>query len=249
LRSRESDRDYPHLFQEEMMRMTLGWTGLRTAVIALGLLACALPGANAGSIANNADSILMYDTAGSIDTSSSVDGVTGSNMISFVPITSASVNANSNFSLGYFQVTGQAAGQSTTYDNTPFSITYSPGSIDGNAVTGTAQINGVLNGTVTGGDYSTVVATFKSVSNSTFSTVDNGNLVTSVLSIPQGSQLLVPSTTFNGETTVEGLVTTSGLPINEQAAPEPSTIALFLSTVCGLGLRKYVLARRQRCEA
>ncbi len=204
---------------------------------------------SANSIITTTNSILTYDTAGSIDTSSASDGVTGSNMISFVPITSASVDANSNFSVGYFQVTGQAAGQSTTYDNTPFSITYSPASIDGNAVTGTAVISGVLNGTVTGGDYSTVVATFKNVSNSSFSTVDNGNLVTSVLSIPQGSQLLVPSTTFNGETTVEGLVTTSGVPVQETAAPEPSTIALFLSTVCGLGLRKYVLARRQRCEA
>ena len=151
-------------------------------------------------------------------------------------------------------MTGQAAGQSTTYDNTPFSITYSPASINGNAVTGTAgtnsaTISGYLNGTVTGSDYSTVVATFTGVTNASVQTVDNDKLVTSVLSIPQGSQLLVPSTTFNGETTVEGLVTSTGLPIQEQAAPEPSTIALFLSTVCGLGLRKYVLARRQRCDA
>jgi len=70
-----------------------------------------------------------------------------------------------------------------------------------------------------------------------------------VLSIPQGSQLLVPSTTFNGETTVEGLVTTTGVPNSVTTAPEPSTIALFLSTVCGLGLRRFVLARRQRSEA
>lgn len=224
------------------MRMTQGWTGLRTAVFALGLFASASAGAKA-------DSILTYGTAGSIDTSSSSDGVTGANMISFVPITSASVDANSNISLGYFQVTGQAAGQSTTYDNTPFSITYSPASIDGNAVTGTVMITGNLNGTVTGNNYSTVVATFNPVINGSFQTVDNGNLVTSVLSIPQGSQLLVPSTTFNGETTVEGLVTTSGVPVQETPAPEPSTIALFLSTVGGLGLRKYVLGRRQRNES
>jgi hypothetical protein len=255
LRSRESDRDYPHLFQEEMMRMTQGWTGLRTAVIALGLFACALPGAQASSIlTSKSDSILTYDTAGAIGTSPSGDGITGSNMISFVPITSSTVDANSNISLGYFQVTGQAAGHSTTYANTPFTITYTPAGIDGNAVTGTAgansaTISGVLNGTVTGSDYSTVVATFKGVTNASVQTVDNGNLVTSVLSIPQGSQLLVPSTTFNGETTVEGLVTTSGVPVQETPAPEPSTIALFLSTVGGLGLRKYVLARRQRSEA
>jgi hypothetical protein len=248
LRRRESDRDYPHLFQEEMMRMTQGWTGLRTAVIALGLFACALPGAKA-------DPILTYDTAGAVSISPpSSFGITGSNMISFVPITSATVDANSNISLGFFQVTGQAAGQSTTYDNTPFSITYTPTSVDGNAVTGTAgsnsaTISGLLNGTVTGNDYSTVVATFTKVTDATVQTVDGGNLVTSVISIPQGSQLLVPSTTFNGETTVEALVTTTSVPVNVTPAPEPSTIALFLSTLCGLGLRRHVLARRQRSES
>ena len=224
------------------MRMTQGWTGLRTAVIALGLIACTSTGAHA-------DSILTYATAGSIDASSAGDGVTGSNMISFVPIMTASVDANSNVSMGYFQVTGQAAGQSTTYDNTPFSITYSPGSIDGNAITGAIKITGVLNGTVTGSNYSTVIATFNPVTSNSFQTVDNGNLVTSTLSIPQGSLFLVPSTTFNGETTVEGLIKTNGVPINETPAPEPSTIALFLSTVGGLGLRRFVLVRRQRGES
>ena len=62
------------------MRMTQGWTGLRTAVIALGLFACASTGAKA-------DAILSYSTAGSIDASSASDGVTGANVISFVPIT------------------------------------------------------------------------------------------------------------------------------------------------------------------
>ena len=223
------------------MRMTQGWTGLRTAVVALGLFAGA-------STVASADSILTYGSAGSIDTTATVDGVTGSNMISFVPISSATVDANSNLSLGYFHVTGEAAGVSTVYDNTPFSITYSPASIDGNAVTGSATITGFLNGTVTGDNYSTVVATFNSISNNKFQTEDNGNLVTSTLTIPQGSLYLVPSQTGDGNSTVEGLVTTTGTP-NEAAAPEPSTIALFLSTLGGLGLRKFVLSRRQRTES
>ena len=52
-----------------------------------------------------------------------------------------------------------------------------------------------------------------------------------------------------GTTTLEGIITTSGTPNPEAPVPEPSTIALFLSTVGGLGLRKYVLARRQRGQA
>ncbi len=113
----------------------------------------------------------------------------------------------------------------------------------------TITITGFLNGTVTGNNYSTVVATFNPLTNGSFQVVDGTNMVTSSISIPQGSQLLVPSSTGNGETTVEGLITTNGVPINETPAPEPSTIALFLSTVGGLGLRKFVLARRQSNRA
>jgi hypothetical protein len=226
-----------------MMRMTQGWTGLRTAVVALGLFAGASTGANA-------DSILSYSTAGSIDASVSNDGVTGANVISFVPITSASVDANSNLSLGFFQVAAESGSASTTYNNTPFSITYVPGSIDGNAITGqAATITGVLNGTVTGSNFSTVVATFTSLTSPSSQVVDGGNLVTSTLSIPQGSLFLVPSLSNNGESTAEGTVVSTGVPVNETPAPEPSTIALFLSTVGGLGLRKYVLGRRQRNES
>jgi hypothetical protein len=226
-----------------MMRMTQGWTGLRTAVVALGLFAGASTGANA-------DSILSYSTAGSIDASVSNDGVTGANVISFVPITSASVDANSNLSLGFFQVAAESGSASTTYNNTPFSITYVPGSIDGNAITGqAATITGVLNGTVTGNNFSTVVATVTSLTSPSSQVVDGSNLVTSTLSIPQGSLFLVPSLSNNGESTAEGTVVSTGVPVNETPAPEPSTIALFLSTVGGLGLRKYVLGRRQRNEA
>ena len=50
---------------------------------------------------------------------------------------------------------------STTYNNTPFSITFVPGTLNGNAVNpGTVTITGVLNGTVTGSNHSSVVATF-----------------------------------------------------------------------------------------
>ena len=103
------------------MRMTQGWTGLRTAVIALGLFACASTGAKA-------DSILGYGTAGSIDASSSTDGVTGANVISFVPITQRISRRQLEHLAGLFPGCrrGQPA-QSTTYNNTPFSITYVPG--------------------------------------------------------------------------------------------------------------------------
>ena len=52
-----------------------------------------------------------------------------------------------------------------------------------------------------------------------------------------------------GVTTLEGAINTNGT-VNPQApVPEPSTIALFLTTVGGLALRRYVLARRNRAVA
>jgi len=220
------------------MRMTQGWTRLRTAVIALGLIACTSTGAKA-------DSILGYSTAGSIDTTLTTDGVSGTNVISFVPITNAQVDATSNIPLGYFQVAALPTGQSTTYTNTPFSITFVPSSLNGTTLTspGSVEITGVLNGALTGSTESTVVATFDTLSNGSFQLAG----ASSTLTIPQSVAPLVPSSAGNGTTTVEGMIKTNGNP--EVPAPEPSTIALFLSTVGGLGLRKYVLSRRQRGQA
>jgi len=235
-----------------MMRMTQGWTGLRTAVVALGLVACAQSSIKAASITSaNSDATVGYSTAGSVDTTTTADGVTGTNVISFVPITNSQVSATSNVPLGYFQVAAEPTGQSTTYTNTPFSINFIPGTIAGEAPTSSSPvtITGVLNGTIAGSNQSSVVATFNTFNGvSTLATA--GATYSSTLSIPQSSMLpLVPSSAGNGATTVEGMIATKLSPNNEVPAPEPSTIALFLSTVCGLGLRKYVLARRQRGQA
>jgi hypothetical protein len=217
------------------MRMTKGWTGLRIAVIALGL-------STSASTTIKADSILGYSTAGAIDATSATDGVTGANVISFVPISAAQIDTTSNIPLGYFQVAALTAGASTKYDNTPFSITFVPGTIDATTLSnpGTVTISGVLNGVVTGGNQSSVVATFRTPSSGSF---DLGS-TSSTLIIPQSSLLLVPSSAGNGETTVAGIITSVSHTV--VPTPEPSTIALFLSTVGGLGFRKYVLGRRQR---
>jgi hypothetical protein len=221
-----------------MMRMTQGWIGLRTAVIALGLIACAATGANAAPI-----SLLDYSTAGSVDTSV---GVTGANVISYVPLTNAAINPTSNLPLGSFQVAALPDGQTTTYDNTPVSVTFVPSTYNGTTLPSTTPvtIGGVLNGTVTGSTQSSVTVMFNPVTNGSFQLAG----ASSTLDMTQTSQLLVPSSAGNGTTTVEGFIKTTGSP-GEVPAPEPSTIALFLSTVGGLGLRKYVLARRQRSQA
>jgi hypothetical protein len=229
-----------HRFQEEMMRMTQGWTRLRTAVIALGLFAWTTTGAKADTISN----LLEYSTAGSVDTSV---GVTGANVVSYIPITNAQIDASSNIPLGSFQVAPLLAGQSTTYNNTPFSITMVPASYNNTPLTDTTPVTvtGTLNGTITGKYQSSVNVAFNPISNGAFQLAG----ASGTLQMAQNDQKLLVPASAGGITTLEGTIKTSGSSNPEAPVPEPSTIALFLSTVGGLGLRKYVLARRHRSIA
>jgi hypothetical protein len=221
-----------------MMRMTRGWTGLRTAVIALGLLAASVPHADADSIAQ--DNILQYSTSGAVGT----DGISGSgNVISFVPVQSELVDTASNISLGFFQVAPLAAGQTTTYDNTTFKLTLEPGAFNATTVSDAPiTVTGHLNGTISGPFQSNVQVSFDAISSPTFA-VPGGTGTLSLLKNDQ--ELLVPSSVNDGQTTLQAQIATSGI----THAPEPSTIALFISMVGGLGLRRFVQNRRQRAAA
>jgi hypothetical protein len=221
-----------------MMHMTQGWTRLRFAVIALGLLAWSTTSAKADAISN----LLDYSTAGSIDTSV---GVNGANVISYVPVTNASINPSSNIPLGEFQVAALPAGQTTTYTKTPFSITFVPSTYNNIALTNQSPITvtGTVSGQITGNYQSTVSVAFNPVADGAFQLAG----ASSTLNVLQNDQKLLVPASAGGTTTLEGILHTTASP--EAPVPEPSTIALFFSTVVGLGLRKYVLARRQRAHA
>jgi len=224
------------------MRMTQGWTRLRTAVFALGLIAWTTTGAKADPIGN----LLDYSTAGSVDTSI---GLTGANVISYIPVTNAQIDPTSNLPLGSFQVTALPTGQSTTYNNTPFSITFAPSSFNNTPLGATdsapVTLTGTLNGQITGSYQSSVNVSFNPVSDGAFQLAG----ASSTLNMLQNDQKLLVPASAGGTTTLEGMITTKGSFNPEVPAPEPSTIALFLSTIGGLGLRRYVLARRQRTQA
>jgi hypothetical protein len=227
-----------HPFQEEMMRKTKGWPGLHSAVIALGLVAWTATAAKA--------SPLTYTTSGQVDLKT---GVSGTNVISFVPLnTQNTVDLGSgptNVGLGNFVITPLAAGTSTTYKDTPFQISFLPASYNGSSVAPeqTLKLSGVLNGVVSGPSSSTVQATFDQIPNGLIA-FDNNN--SAKFSLPPGSLLLAPSTSNSGTTSTQGLITPSL--IDGHPAPEPSTIALLLTTVGGLGLRRYVLSRRRQAK-
>jgi len=231
-----------HPFQEEMMHRIQGWTGLRAAVIALGLVAWTATGATA--------SPLSYTTSGQVDTTSGVSSSTGGtpdntadNVVSFVPLISGNSvdlsTGSTNASLGSFVIQALGEGKTTTYNDTNFRINFQPVSYNGTSISSDAPVvvSGVLNGTVNGPSSSTVTATFNSVSPGSIS-LGSGNGLAK-FSLPN-SILLAPSTSNGGSTTAQDLVTLAESPV-----PEPSTIALFLTTVGGLGLRRYVLSRRR----
>ncbi|MFO0887865.1 MAG: PEP-CTERM sorting domain-containing protein [Isosphaeraceae bacterium] len=214
------------------MHTMRGWTGLRSAVIALGLVAWTVTDAEAAK--------LKYQTSTSIDSK----GVSGPNAISFVPVSSRSIDLSggtANAQLGKFVLAPLPDKTTTVYDNTKFSITFLPKSLDdkpadeGDPLTFT----GYLNGKVTGDSLSTVTATFDKAPATMYSI---GNQ-TVHFKLPDSSLSLVADQA-GGETTAQTqiLATSSG---SESPVPEPSTVALFFTTVGGLGLRRYVLARRK----
>lgn len=224
------------------MHMTRGWTGFRAAVLALGLLAWSTTHAAADSLSQDNSNILAYSTSGAIGTT----GVTGSNVISFVPLQSATVDTSSNISLGYFQVAALSAGQSAQYHDTPFTLTLVPSNFNSTDITDTPiTITGHIDGTVTGPFHSSLHAVFDPIANPTFA-VPGGSETLGLLK--NGGELLVPSSVNNGQTTVQATLSAAGNS-DPTPAPEPSTIALFLSMVGGLGLRRAVQRRRQRAAA
>lgn len=220
------------------MRMTRGWTGLRTSVVALAIAAGAgVAHAGTTSTANTSvQSQLEYSTAGAIGTT----GVSGPNVISFNSVPAGSFSSPSNFSLGDFTVAALPAGQSTTYTNTPFRLTYLATKVDGQAPVPNQtpiQLTGVLNGTITGAGQSSVVATFDATQPMMFQT--GGMLNTLTVSDP--TLHLVPSLTNGGLTTAQSQITVQEAPI-----PEPTSVALFLTALAGAGLRRRLGRNRGR---
>ncbi len=238
------------------MRKTRGWDGLRLTVLSLGLCGAVAGRASADAISTTAADSTMaattttggttvplkaemtYTTSGSIGAT----GIKGPNVISYVPEASGQIVTPSAFSLGTFVIGYLPPGTTTTYDRTPFSITYTATKVNGSEPTvnqSPVTLTGFLNGTVSGPSQSDVLATFSPVDKPTFLT-DNYINTLSVLD-PQVS--LVPSTTNFGRTTAQAHLKVAPAP----PVPEPTTIALFLTTIAGVGLRHRF--RRQAATA
>jgi hypothetical protein len=211
------------------MRKTRGWIGARLAVVAIVFAIGVAPRAWSSPVSVN-----DYATAGAIDSS----GISGPNVITFNNVAGGQYTSPSGFSLGEFVVSALPADSTTTYTNTPFSLTYLAQKVNGGIPTVNETplvITGKLNGAVTGSGQSSVVATFDPVQpDPTFRTGDFVNTLT----VPN-SFLLVPSSTNNGRTTIQSTITSSFNPL-PVPAPEPATIAVFVMAGVGLGLRRHL---------
>jgi hypothetical protein len=100
-------------------------------------------------------------------------------------------------------------------------------------------IDGVLNGTITGGSQSEVVANFNTTTLAPFTTGNFSNTL-AVLDSPLS---LVPSSTNGGLTTAQAQMIVQS--ISPQPAPEPTSIAVFLTAIAGVSLRRRL--RRRAC--
>jgi hypothetical protein len=217
------------------MRKTRGWTGLGAAAIAIALTLSLGSASGAQAAALSTDSLtssMSYTTLGNIGT----QGVTGVPIISFNGVDNNQFTAPSSFSLGSFHVGGLLPGQSTTYNNTPFQITFETNTVNGSTPVPNQTpivINGVLNGTISGSSQSSVVATFDTTSLPQFQT----GLYQNTLNIFDNPVSLVPMTTNGGLTTAEAQILVQS--VNPPPAPEPATAAIFVMAIAGYGLRRW----------
>ena len=201
----------------------------QTFALALLLTACLAPGARASALVG-------YSTGGTIDGT----GVTGTPVISFNSNSGGTFTAPSDFSLGDFHVSALPDGETTTYTNTPFHLSLTINQVNGAAPDPNqtpVTLNGVLNGTVTGSNQSTVVAKFDPTTSPVFVTGSASN----TLSIFDNPLSLVPSTTNGGLTSAQAYLNNQvSSPGGGSPVPEPGSIVLFSTVLAGLGLRARV---------
>ncbi len=200
----------------------------------------------AAGLARNAEAApisVVYRSYGAVGT----EGVTSSTgsvlpAVSFDSLatdtTAAPGLGNHYVQLGSFVVDPLPAGQTTTYDKTPFSITLDPVALDGAATTSltTVQINGTLNGSVSGST-GNLIATYNPPLYTTFAS--SGDVLGTLVS-PGGPATITQSLAV-GTNAVTGVINLTQPPPSGQLpvpAPEPASIALFLVGGVGVALRQ-----------
>jgi len=189
---------------------------------------------------------ITYSTQGQIGPGTYSDptapGIQGQNVISFRGVTDGTfTDPSSRFSLGDFVVAPLPPGSVTFYNNTAFSIDLTT-NLGGNVVPSNAsevpysslKLSGALFGVVIGDNTSGVVAWIQKVEPNPPTSISDPptpplqpilDLPFDLTSLDVSRPMLLGSASLNGGQTTFNSV------------PEPTTIALFLMTLTGVGLR------------
>lgn len=184
------------------------------------------------SPAQSAKVLMNYATSGSID-STGVDGIP---VVSFNSVPTGQFTTPSSFSLGEFMVSALPNGVSTTYTDTPFSITYLVSQVDGQPIDSgytPITLTGKINGTVSGASQSDLMVSFDTTPVPSFITNGFSNTLVNL----DTNLTLVPSTTNGGRTTAQTLLVV-------QPVPEPASLAIF-----GLGVAGLAWHRRRQTKS
>lgn len=171
-----------------------------------------------------------------------LDGVTGFNAISYKSQANPIWGTTGSRYLGQFLTSPLPPGMSTTYTNTPFSISILPTGLQLNSNWYTSNLQpivlkGRLNGSITGTDYSSVVASFDPVD--PWVDIVQGGL-------PDNRTFLSGIGPFVVNSSATTNVTMSWLTLANPSAvpvPEPSTLAVLVS-----GISLAWMARRRQLK-
>lgn len=219
----------------------MNWLSIRTratqAFTALLLVLGLAGGSFADAINTTPVTSFGFTTSGQIGS----EGVTGFNAISFKSQADPIWGTTGSRYLGQFLSAPMPPGVSTTYNNTPFSISLLPLGIQYNDTWYTSSLQpvvlkGRLNGTVSGAEYSSVVASFDPV-NPWADIVQGGLPNANTFLSGIGPILLKGGSTTDATMTWQPVANPAPVPV-----PEPSTIAIFAS---GLAIAWLGRSRRQ----
>lgn len=194
------------------------------ALQALALICGSTLMLHAGAIDNTAMTSFGFTTSGQIGS----EGVTGFSAISFRSQADPIWGTTGTRYLGQFLTAPMPPGLTTTYNNTSFSISLLPVGLqlDGTWYTQNLQpivLKGRLNGSITGSDYSNVVATFDPV-NPWVDIVQGGVPGSTTFLSGIGPFVIKSNGTTDASMSWLTLANPSPVPV-----PEPTTLAIFAS--------------------
>jgi hypothetical protein len=206
--------------------MSMKRTG-SVAGAALAVLAFFGASADAAPLASR----IGFSTSGQVGT----EGVVGPDAIGFNSVASDAIDAPGLMTLGSFQLATQPAGSTTTYVNTPFSVTFLVDSIDGQppAINQTPIVlAGTLNGTISG-PKGGVFAAFEPIPPVLYRVGPYSTYLS-----PIAGLYLSADTAPDGRATILGQYTLANDP-NPAPIPEPASILAFAVLAAGgLALRR-----------